>query len=86
MIELMNTVGFDLSAVGNHEFDVGLITLRNTPRCSFRFLVRQLDTTEGMQLDIRPYKVITLPNGIRVVFTSVLHLNNGGIPDTHPTT
>lgn len=85
MIELMNAVRFDLSAVGNHEFDVGVHNLeRHTRDARFDFLCANLTPPEGVGIDIKPHKVITLPNGVRVVFTSVLHLNNGGIPDTHP--
>jgi len=61
MIELMNTVGFDLSRWAITSSTWGLITLRNTPEMLVSIsCAANLTPPEGMQLDIRPYKVITL--------------------------
>ena len=31
-----------------------------------------------------PYKIITLPNGLKLAFLGLLQINQNGIPDTHP--
>ena len=42
MIELMNQTGFDLCAIGNHEWDANIMNLRNDiERAQFPFCLRQ---------------------------------------------
>ena len=85
MIDLMNATGFDLSAVGNHEFDTGpegFGTL--TGKADFSFICANVSTDGQSALRISPYRIITLPNGLRVAFLGLLQLGQNGIPDTHP--
>jgi 5'-nucleotidase/UDP-sugar diphosphatase len=85
MIELMNATGFDLSAVGNHEFDTGpegFSTL--TGKAKFSFICANLVTDKRFDFHIEPYKIITLPNGLRLSFLGLLQVSQSGIPDTHP--
>lgn len=85
MIELMNAVGFNLSAVGNHEFDFhyrGFSKLIKV--ASFDFLCANIEVPDSIDLPLSPYKIVTMPNGLRVCFVSVLHINANGIPDSHP--
>ncbi len=85
MIDLMNATGFDLSAVGNHEFDTGpegFGTL--TGKADFSFICANVSTASQPALRISPYRIITLPNGLRVAFLGLLQLGQNGIPDTHP--
>lgn len=84
MIELMNDVRFDLSAVGNHEFDTKGAFAENREVAAFDFICSNLTQAEDGSEQIKPYKIISLPNGLKIVFASVLHINSGGIPDTHP--
>lgn len=85
MIDLMNTVGFNLSAVGNHEFDCtpkGFAGL--THKAGFDFLCANVIPDNSLDIRLSPYKIITLPNGLRLAFFSLLQINQNGIPDTHP--
>lgn len=85
IIELMNAVGFDISAVGNHEFDVGVKNFEtHTKIARFDYLCANLSSPQGMEFDIKPYKIITMPNGLKVGFVSVLDLNPNNQPDCHP--
>lgn len=85
IIQLMNALGFDLSAVGNHEFDSKLDGFaRITQRAKFPFLCANLTPPANGGFKIEPYKIMSLSNGVKLVFTSVLHINLGGIPDSHP--
>ena len=85
MIALMNAVGFDFSVVGNHEFDTsqeGLATLLDSAQ--FDFICANATPPQGSKIKFKPYKFITMPNGAKLAFTSVLDINKTGIPDSHP--
>ncbi|MDF1559688.1 MAG: bifunctional UDP-sugar hydrolase/5'-nucleotidase [Bacteroidales bacterium] len=85
MIDLMNATGFDLSAVGNHEFDTGPEGFGNlTGKANFSFICANVLTDCHPTLRISPYRIITLPNGLRLAFLGLLQLGQNGIPDTHP--
>ncbi|MDO4695118.1 bifunctional UDP-sugar hydrolase/5'-nucleotidase [Porphyromonas sp.] len=85
MIELMNALKFDVSAVGNHEFDTkheGFAKL--THKAQFPFLCANLTIPAGSDFKIRPYHIFTLTDGTKVAVASILDINSGGIPDSHP--
>lgn len=85
VIELMNAVNFDLSAVGNHEFDSRLAGFEHiTQKAQFDFLSANTEPPKEANFRIQPYKIIDLPNGLNVAFFSLLDINANGIPDTHP--
>jgi 5'-nucleotidase/UDP-sugar diphosphatase len=85
MIDLMNATGFDLSAVGNHEFDTrpdGLSNLTN--KANFSFICANVSNDNNLNVKISPYKIFTLPNGLRLAFLGLLQISQNGIPDSHP--
>ncbi len=85
MIELMNAVDFNLSAVGNHEFDSrpkGFSSL--THKANFSFICANTIANDSLGIRISPYKIITLSNGLKLAFIGLLILNQNGIPDSHP--
>ncbi len=85
MIELMNAVGFDLSAVGNHEFDSRPGGFSNlTHKANFSFICANITAADSMNIKFSPYKIITLPNGLKLAFLGLLQINQNGIPDSHP--
>ncbi len=85
MIELMNATGFDLSATGNHEFDSHPEGFRNLiNKADFSFICANMSTDPSLNMIVNPYKIITLPNGLRLAFLGLLQINQNGIPDTHP--
>lgn len=85
MIELMNAAGFDLSAVGNHEFDSRQDGFSNlTHKARFSFICANLASDPALDILISPYKIITLPNALRLAFLGLLQINQNGIPDSHP--
>jgi len=85
MIELMNSVGFDLSAVGNHEFDSRPEGFSNlTHKANFDFICANMSIVDSYNFTVNPYKIITLPNGLKLAFLGLLHINPNGIPDSHP--
>jgi 5'-nucleotidase/UDP-sugar diphosphatase len=85
MIDLMNATGFDLSTVGNHEFDTGPEGLSNlTAKAKFSFICANVSTDGQNKVKISPYKIFILPNGLKLSFLGLLQLGQNGIPDSHP--
>ena len=85
MIELMNALEFDLSALGNHEFDSGVQGLEYlTHKANFDFLAANVEPPADADFRIKPYTIIETNNGLKVAFLSLLDINVNGIPDTHP--
>lgn len=85
MIALMNAVKFDFTVVGNHEFDTsqdGFATLIDSAH--FDFICANAFPPQDSNVRLKPYKIMTMPNGVRLAFTSVLDINDMGIPDSHP--
>ncbi len=85
MIDLMNATGFDISALGNHEFDTGQEGLKNlADKAGFSFICANVSSGGQYDVKMSPYKIITLPNGLRLAFLGLLQLGQNGIPDSHP--
>ncbi len=85
IIKLMNALDFELSAVGNHEYDSkpdGFSNLLH--KANFDFIGANSIPANKSAFPIKPYKIIRLPNGVDISIVSVLDINEGGIPDTHP--
>lgn len=84
MVILMNELGFDLSALGNHEFDVSAPQMiRIIEESDFDYICANAVYKDDTH-PLLPNKEIVMPNGLRVAFTSVLYINSGGYPDSHP--
>lgn len=85
MIDLMNSVGFTASAVGNHEFDYGQQVLdKRIKQANFPFLNANIKDSTG-NFKFKPYYIIKLDNGLRIGVISAIQLGTNGIPDSHPT-
>ena len=85
MIDLMNKVGFNASAIGNHEFDVGKQDfIIDTQAAHFAFLCANLSAPSYKGSKVKPYEIFKLPNGLKVGVWSAVQLNENNIPDTHP--
>ncbi len=85
MIELMNTVGFSIGAIGNHEFDYGQETLKKRiDQAHFPLISANIKSNDPNGVNPAPYKIISLKNGLRIAFTGVIQLNESGMPDSHP--
>jgi len=87
MIDIMNKVGFDISVIGNHEFDYGVsILAERIEQADFDWVCANVDMGNT---DIpQPYKYKTLSVGdLKVTFLGLLETNgkpNATIPSTHP--
>lgn len=85
VIELMNALRFNLSAIGNHEFDSGLEGFSLiTRKANFAFVCANVTPPTGGGFRILRDTIITMSNRAKLAFTSVLDINANGIPSTHP--
>ncbi|MBR4390897.1 MAG: bifunctional metallophosphatase/5'-nucleotidase [Bacteroidales bacterium] len=84
MYELMNAVGFDLSAFGNHEWDSGVESLRHVMGLAkFPFVCANVFFDDSLNMDYSPY-VIFERNGLKIGVIGAIQLGQNGLPDFHP--
>ncbi|HEX9117461.1 MAG TPA: bifunctional UDP-sugar hydrolase/5'-nucleotidase [Anaerolineae bacterium] len=79
--EMMNALGYQAAAIGNHEFDFGLDTLRRHAQgAKFPYLAANLvRKTDGQPPDFaRPFTLVTV-DGLRI---GVVGLSNTATPQT----
>lgn len=82
MVALMNEVGFDATALGNHEFDVN--SLPPLMRYSaFSYICANISPSEELGLHIVPTKIFDV-DGLKIGVIGVVQVNAQGRPDTHP--
>ena len=84
MIELMNQTGFDLCAVGNHEWDGNIVNLQNDiRRANFPFLCANVVIPDTVNLSIKPF--VTFENqGVKMAVVGMIEVRHDGIPGAHP--
>lgn len=84
MIALMNKVGFDLCAVGNHEWDGGVQALqKNIEDADFPFLCANVVVPENIKLDVKPYEILHV-QGLDIAVVGLVETRASGIPGAHP--
>ena len=82
MVSLMNQVGFNATAVGNHDFEVkSLGPLMGYS--NFSYICANMFPSPDTGLRIVPTRVFDV-DGIKVGVIGVIQLNAMGRPDTHP--
>ena len=82
MTKLMNEVRFDLSTLGNHEFDIGIDGLRDVIGWSdFDYVCANVYFDDS--INVKPYKIIDY-KGLRIGFLGGIQVGANGIPDFHP--
>ena len=85
MYELMNTVKFDLSCFGNHEWDGGPIALRNVLGwANFPFVCANVTFDDTLQMpNVYPYTIFER-DGLKIGVIGGIQLGPNGLPDSHP--
>jgi 5'-nucleotidase / UDP-sugar diphosphatase len=85
MIDLMNKCGFDLSALGNHEFDMGQEFLeKRIKQASFPFICCNIDLSGTKMTQLKPYAILKAGNNLQIPFLGILQTGDNGLPDAHP--
>lgn len=84
MYELMNAVGFNLSCLGNHEWDSGVEALRDVMNIAkFPFICANVTFDDSLKMPIQPY-VFFEQNGLKIGVIGAIQVGPNGIPDFHP--
>ncbi|MBR1512946.1 MAG: bifunctional metallophosphatase/5'-nucleotidase [Bacteroidales bacterium] len=85
MYDLMNAVGFDLSTFGNHEWDGGVLALRNVLTwAKFPFVCANVTFDDSLQMpNVKPYEIFER-NGLKIGVIGGIQLGLNGLPDFHP--
>jgi 2',3'-cyclic-nucleotide 2'-phosphodiesterase (5'-nucleotidase family) len=84
MIDLMNKLHFDVTCVGNHEFDMGQeMQNKRREQATFPFINCNIDATAAVAKPYEPY-VILKAGKIKIPLLGILQLGENGLPDSHP--
>ena len=84
MIALMNKAGFNLSLIGNHEFDGAVDGLRSVINNSnFKYVCANMYTHDSLRLHVTPYRIFET-NGVRIAALGLIQTGISGKPDVHP--
>ena len=87
MIDIMNQVGFDVSVLGNHEYDYGETILTDrVNQANFNWVCANVDMSNSTITQPPAYKTISVDN-VKVTFLGLVETNgkeDGTIPLTHP--
>ncbi len=82
MVALMNQVGFNASAIGNHEFDSHSLA-RLMGLSHFRYLCCNMNAEPWTGINALPYQVFDA-DGLRVGVIGTTQVGNHSRPSTHP--
>lgn len=84
MTQFMNYVGFDASAIGNHEFDSKINGFRNqVNESNFPYLCANVWFPDTMRVHTYPYKLMSR-HGVSIGILGAIQINSAGIPDCLP--
>lgn len=84
VITLMNKTGFNLSAVGNHEWDGNLENFqRDLERGDFPFICANVFIPDTVKLDVKPYVIIE-NQGVKLAVVGMIEVHFDGYPGAHP--
>lgn len=86
MIDLMNKIGFDLTCVGNHEFDYGQENYNNCQnQANFPFIAANITATKDAVFNVpKAYHKFITKEGVSIGVLGLIHKNKIGIPDCSP--
>ncbi len=89
IIDLMNQLEFDVSVIGNHEFDYGQKKLNNrVEQANFPFICANIDASKGELKQPDAFSTLTTKEGYEVHVVGLVEANSKVgdkyIPSTHP--
>lgn len=83
MIDLMNKIGYDLSVIGNHDFDYGQPVLKKRMKeANFPFILANITQKSPEIKSVKPYHILKTQNGISLAVVGVLYVGNKLHPQT----
>jgi 2',3'-cyclic-nucleotide 2'-phosphodiesterase (5'-nucleotidase family) len=84
LIDLMNRCGFNLSAIGNHEFDLGQEKLNaRIKQALFPFISCNIDASQAILKQPEPFTILKAGR-LKIPVLGIIQLGENGLPDSHP--
>jgi len=86
IIDIMNQTGFDVTAIGNHEYDYGEATFKNRiEQATFEWVCANVDMSNSV-IDQPPAFTTITVNDLKITFLGLVETNGspGTIPSSHP--
>ena len=87
IVDIMNRTGFDVAVIGNHEYDYGLLVLKERiAQAEFDFVCANVEAGESGLPQPEPFKTFVL-DSLKVTFLGLVETNgkpDDVIPSTHP--
>jgi len=84
MIDLMNQCGFNLSTIGNHEFDLGQEFFnKRREQANFPFISCNIDASGAVLKQPQPYYILKAGK-VKIPLLGIIQLGDNGMPDSHP--
>jgi 5'-nucleotidase / UDP-sugar diphosphatase len=84
MIDLMNRVGFNLSAMGNHEFDLGQdVQNKRRSEAIFPFICANIIIGKSSLKKPKPYVLLKVEK-CKIPVLGLIQVGENGLPDSHP--
>jgi 5'-nucleotidase / UDP-sugar diphosphatase len=84
MIDLMNRAGFNLSAIGNHEFDLGQdVQNKRRSEALFPFICANINVSKSILRKPQPYYLLQVGE-CKIPVLALIQLGENGLPDSHP--
>ena len=85
LVDLMNDVGFDITAIGNHEFDYGQEILNTRiQEARFPFISANINSESAVLNQPKAYHIFKTKSGLELAVISAIQLGKNGIPASHP--
>jgi 5'-nucleotidase len=85
MIDLMNRVGYQITEIGNHEFDLWQSGLnRAMKQAKFPFICANIDASKAELNQPKAYYKFVTPEGISIGVLGLLELEKNGMPASNP--
>ena len=85
IIKIMNEIGYDISCIGNHEFDIGQENLNKAfDLASFPFICANIDTREALLHQPKPFYKFETAQGLSIGFLGLVQIEKNGYPSTNP--
>lgn len=82
MIRLMNGIGYDVAALGNHDFDPGQSVLDEAVKyAEFDILCANMQSDSELLGSVAPHKQIVTPEGVAIDIVGVVTSYSNGHPD-----
>lgn len=85
MIDLLNKLGYNVSCIGNHEFDYGQAIFNDrVAQANFPFICANVNANNAVMNQLPAFTTLKTDNGITIGFLGLLQLDDNGMPAASP--